>query len=131
MSAKMTENSLYSPNFGEFLETYPKNVKEKIFDHPNNDKPENLIKAIIDSRAEKIGVKEKDFILAIYQCKIGNSMHLNYDEYCDFKESYAKHFNLPDIQTFKEAPLDDYILTSLKNFMGKELINKIYTAFIG
>ncbi len=125
----MTENSLYSPNFGESLETYPKNVKEKVFDNLNKDKPENLIKAIINAKPERLDIKEKDFILAIYQYKIRNSMHLDYDEHCNFKESYAKHFNLPDIETFKKALLDDYILTSLENFMGKDLINKIYESF--
>ena len=126
----MTENSLYSPNFGDFLDNYPKNVKEVMFNHHKNDDPKKLIKAIVDERAIKLGIQEKDFILAIYQYQYVQicSGNLDTNDLYSFKESYKKHPDLPSLEIFRQATRDDFIFTSLKKFFnGNEtLIADIY-----
>ncbi|MEH2299803.1 MAG: hypothetical protein V7K88_12435 [Nostoc sp.] len=130
MSAKMTDNSLYSPNFGEFLDNYPKKVKEIMFKHPKNNDPKKLIEAIVKPRGIKLGIQEKDFILAIYQYQYVQicSGNLDTNHLYSFKESYKKHPDLPSLEIFRQATRDDFILTSLKKFFnGNEtLITDIY-----
>lgn len=127
----MTEHNLYSPNFRDFLYHYDyskENVKEKILNHPNNDDPQRLINAIIDTKAIELGIKEKDFIIAIYQyqyVQIG-SENVKYHEWDNFRKSYEKRTDLPDIKIFRKAIRDDSILDSLEKIFNKTLIIEMY-----
>lgn len=133
---KMIQYNLYSPNFKEFL-SKPQNpiVRQAILNHPENlSDPKRLIKAIIDPDSEKLGITAEDFILAVYQYKVGNSSSLDYTEICKFNKSYEeirnKYSALPTIEEFKAAIVDDYILSSLENVLSKNIIELIYKNLI-